>query len=459
MKWIINEFMRFVRTSLLGIANTSGTGTVKTPRRPDSSRAGLSFRGIQQSAMKFSRYRALVTAMAMMGLGGCAAFPGSGPEVWEVRKGQTNPDGLQYALVHVTPAIVDILAKNAPRLTSEFSDHSPHKEIRFGVGDVISVTIFEATAGGLFIPSEAGVRPGNFITLPNQLIDNKGNISVPYAGAIHAAGRTQVEVQASIVNELQARAIEPQVVVSLVEQRATLFSVLGDVNAPNRFPVNHAGVRVLDAIAQAGGPKYQGYEEWVMLERNGRRAVSPFGALVWDPSTNVFVQPADTIYLFHQPQTILAFGATGKQGQFNFESWRMSLAEGLAKAEGLNDGQADASAVFLYRGESVEVARFMGINVSLYPGPIVPVVYHLDLRDPAGFLLAKNFQMQNKDVIYTPNSVTVEANKAMSFFRQVVGTINDPLVAALNVYALKAAAAGVQSTVQLVGGSTTTAPH
>ena len=409
--------------------------------------------------MKFSRYRGFVTAMAMMGLGGCAAFPGSGPEVWDVHNGQTKPDGLQYALVHVTPAIIDILAKSEPRLSSEFSDRTPHKEIRFGVGDVISVTIFEATAGGLFIPPEASVRPGNFITLPNQLIDNKGNISIPYAGTIHAAGRTQVEVQASIVDALKARAIEPQVVVSLTEQRATLFSVLGDVNAPNRFPVNHAGVRVLDAIAQAGGPKYQGYEEWVMLERNGRRAVSPFGALVWDPSTNIFVQPADTIYLFHQPQTILAFGATGRQGQFDFESWRMSLAEALAKAGGLNDGQADASAVFLYRGEPVDVARRMGINVSLYPGPIVPVIYHLDLRNPAGFSLAKSFQMRNKDVIYSPNSVTVEANKAMVFFRQVVGTINDPLVAALNVYALGAAAAGTQSTLQLVGGTTATTAH
>ena len=34
--------------------------------------------------------------------------------------------------------------------------------------------IFEAAAGGLFIPAEAGVRPGNFVTLPNQPIDTKG---------------------------------------------------------------------------------------------------------------------------------------------------------------------------------------------------------------------------------------------------------------------------------------------
>ena len=91
--------------------------------------------------------------------------------------------------------------------------------------DVVSVTIFEAAAGGLFIPSEAGVRPGNFVQLPNQNVDNSGNISVPYAGAIRAVNRTPAEVQLSIVNALKNRAIEPQVVVALVTQNTSLISV------------------------------------------------------------------------------------------------------------------------------------------------------------------------------------------------------------------------------------------
>jgi hypothetical protein len=39
--------------------------------------------------------------------------------------------------------------------------------------------IFEAEAGGLFVPSEAGARPGNFVTLPEQIVDSNGNITVP----------------------------------------------------------------------------------------------------------------------------------------------------------------------------------------------------------------------------------------------------------------------------------------
>jgi polysaccharide export outer membrane protein len=386
-------------------------------------------------------------------LTGCTVLPGTGPESWDVRMGQKDIESLKYSLIQITPHVIDVLDGKAPRLNLVFGEGGPSKEIFFGVGDLVGVTIFETASGGLFIPADAGVRPGNFVALPNQQVDSKGNISIPYAGSIRAKGRTQVEVQQAIVEALKDRAIEPQVVVTLIEQRATLISVLGDVNAPTRFPVNQAGERLLDAIAQAGGPKSQGYEEWVMLERDGRRAVTPFGALVWDTQTNVFVRPGDTIFLYREPQTFLALGATS-QGMINFESWRMSLSEALAKAGGLNDSSADAFNIFLYRGEPVEVAKALGIDTASYPGPVVPVIYALNLRDPSGWFLAKKFEMRNKDVIYIPNSPTYEANKAMAFFRQVVGTVNDPVVAALNVYALKAAAGTTAATtVTLVGGA------
>ena len=75
--------------------------------------------------------------------------------------------------------------------------------ITLGIGDIVSVTIFEPP-GGLFVPSDAGARPGNFVTLPNQIVDSDGNITVPYAGTIPAAGRTPSEVQQAINEALRA---------------------------------------------------------------------------------------------------------------------------------------------------------------------------------------------------------------------------------------------------------------
>jgi len=387
---------------------------------------------------------AILGALALAG-GGCSIMPTTGPEIGEIYRGGNtdDPTRLPYALVKITPQVIDILASYAPRIGTVFPDRRPPREITFGIGDSVAVSIFEAAAGGLYIPIEAGVRPGNFITLPNQNVDTSGNISVPYAGAIRALGRTPSQVQKDIVDAIKNRAIEPQAVVSLVEQRTSLISVLGEVNTPNRFPANYAGEHILDSITRAGGPKAQGHETWVMLEREGRRATAPFGALVYEPSNNIWTHPGDTIYLYREPQTFVAFGAVsantitgGVQGVVNFDAWRISLAEGIGKAGGLNDNLAEPSAVFLYRGETRQVAERLGIDCARFPGPIIPVIYNLNLRNPDGFMLATKFQMRNKDVLYIANATSVEISKALNYFRLTVATVNDPIVAATNAYNL-----------------------
>jgi polysaccharide export outer membrane protein len=395
-------------------------------------------------------------------LGACSLVPTSGPASYDIRTEKPyEVDSLPYAVVRITPEVEGIVAQLSPRISGTFPDRRVPKELRFGVGDIVAVSVFEAAAGGLFIPAEASVRPGNFIALPNQAVDSNGFISVPYAGTILAKGRTPPEVQVEIVNALKNRAIDPQAVVTLVEQRTSLLSVLGEVNNPSRFPASPAGERLIDTLTRAGGPKGQGFDTWVMVERNGKRGLAPFGALVYEPANNIWVHPDDTIYVYREPQTFVAFGASGSQGQFNFDAWRLSLAEALAKAGGLNDNQADPASVFLYRGETRELAEHLGVNVARFAGPIIPIVYNLNLRDPAGYFLATKFQMRNKDVIYSSNNPTVEAAKAMQFFRLMVATVNDPISAAVNVYSLKFAIAGTPpvTVTQTVTAPTTVTTH
>jgi polysaccharide biosynthesis/export protein len=389
-----------------------------------------------------------------LALGGCELMPVAGPQSWDVWAGQHDPKNIPYAFVRITPKVANILAKAAPRLVGEFPDRTRPSDIRFGIGDLVSVTIFEASSGGLFIPAEAGVRPGNFINIPNQAVDVNGNISIPYGGAIRARGRTQVEVQQAIVDSLKDRAIEPQVIVSTVDQRTSLITVLGDVARPGRIPAQLTPERILDTISRAGGTAGPGPDEWIMLERDGRRALSPFGALVYEPANNVFVHPNDIIYVYREPQTFLAFGAMPNQQQIPFGVWRISLAEAVAKAGGLRDDQADPASVFLYRGETRDVADAMGVDVSQFQGPIIPVIYNINFRNPGSYFLATTFEMRNKDVIYVSNSVSVEATKFLTYVRTVNSTINDPVNYAINAYTLRGLIRGTGNVSTLVGGTT-----
>jgi polysaccharide export outer membrane protein len=96
----------------------------------------------------------------------------------------------------------------------------------------------------------------------------------------------------------------------------------------------------------------------------------------------------------------------------------------------LADERADPQSVFLYRGETREVADQLGIDISQFDGPIIPIIYVLNLRDPAGFFLATKFQMRNKDVIYISNAPSVETSKFLLYLQTITGTINDPIFGA-----------------------------
>jgi polysaccharide biosynthesis/export protein len=356
----------------------------------------------------------------LLGSAGCSIMPSSGPQDFSVRSGGT-VSGPQYGLVKLNPSVIEILKEYGPgALAGTFPDKSRPKDITFGIGDTVSVTIFEAAAGGLFIPAEAGVRPGNFVQLPNQNVDIYGNITVPYAGAIRAAGRTPGQIQQDIVKAIGNRAIEPQAIVALITQNTSLISVLGEVNTPSRLVGNAAGERVLDLISRAGGLKDQGYESWVTLERGNKRATVPFGALVYQPDNNVWVHPGDTIYVYREPQVFLAFGASGQQGQFPFNMWKISMTQAMGIAGGLLDLQAEPAGVYVYRREPRELAERIGVDCSKFTGPLVPVVYNVNFRDPAGYFLATKFEMRDKDVLFAANAATVDTAKVFQLINQIV---------------------------------------
>ena len=357
-------------------------------------------------------------------------MPDAGPHALAVKSGATW-NGPPFGLIRLTSNVVNVLDEYGPRtLTATFGDHRPPPEIKFGIGDVVSVSIFEAAAGGLFIPSEAGVRPGNFVTLPNQPIDTKGMISVPYAGLVPTAGKTPSQVEQSIVDRIKNRAIEPQAVVALVTQNTSLITVVGEVNSTftptGRIAAQPVGEHLLDVISRAGGLRDQGQDTWVVLERHGHRAAVPFGALIYEPANNIWAWPGDTIYLYKEPQTFLAFGAAGQQGQLQFSAgnqssaWRMTLAEAVAAAGGLLDLQADPGSVFLYRREPRALAERLGVDCSKMDGPTVPVVYSVSFADPAGYFLATRVQMHNKDVIFAANAQSLEITKFTQFLNALI---------------------------------------
>jgi polysaccharide biosynthesis/export protein len=372
---------------------------------------------------------------------GCSHLPIDGPHARDIDRGAAaglhgSRDAIvvDYALLDINRAILETL--------NEFPRESMHKTFggtttrtplaRIGAGDVIQVSIFESAAGGLFVPAEAAGRTGNFVSIPNLTVNREGNISVPYAGAIHAAGRTVTEVERDVEKKLASRAIEPQVSISFVEQNASMVSVVGEaLNSASKFKISGSGDRVLDIVAKAGGLKFPGFEVYLTLQRKGRKATIHFPRLVEQPNENIYVAPGDILYAYREQQRFIAIGALGNTsqtsgvtGQFAFEQERLNLNEAIAKAGGLQDGRANPSEVFIYRAEHRHVLEKMGVDLGKFEEnqQIIPTVYRANFRDPSSFFFAQGFQMRSRDVIYVANADANEVTKFLTYARIVTST-------------------------------------
>lgn len=389
----------------------------------------------------------LILCVPLAGLlSGCNFLPASGPRHYDIAEAAASAlvsdrstVAFNYVLLDINRLVLDNAVDIGPgsffRTFGSFAKgDGPAPVIRIGAGDVVQVSIFESTSGGLFIPPEASVRPGNFVTLPVQEVDRSGTITVPYAGLVPAVGRTVPEVQKDIEERLVKRAIEPQVVVTLVERNASEVTVVGDVvNVANRFKIRPGGERILDMISRAAGLKYPGYELFVTLQRGKRRATVYFPTLVNNPRENVFVAPGDTIYVFREQQKFVAIGAlgtvgqtSGLTGQFAFEQERLSLNEAVAKAGGLLDFRANPGQVFVYRIEHRDMLERLPVDLSLFPSEQtnIPVVYRANFRDPSSFFFAQSFPMRHRDVIYVSNADAVEVAKFLDFLRHITSTVS-----------------------------------
>ncbi len=390
-------------------------------------------------------------------IGGCSSFlPAAGPTASAVVEGAdvATDQGLlaRYEIVDVDAAVVEALrGRPLDSLLASFGDRRPSVQPVIGVGDGVTVTIWEAGSGGLFsAPMIGGLSTGSkSSSIPEQIVARDGTISVPYAGRIKVAGKRAADVQAQIEQDLAGKAIQPQVLITVNSPLSTSVTVLGEAAAAGggarlaaarggpasslgggRVPLTEKGDRLLDVIATAGGVAAPVNETFVRLSRGSATATVPLTAVVSNPRENIFLRPGDTLTLVRDPQTFLAVGATGANYEIPFSAEGITLAQALAKSGGLRDFQADPAGVFVFRFEPASVVRRLRPGSPLLSSNFVPVVYRINMRDPNSLFVSQAFRMRNRDLVYVSNAPFTEVQKVLSVF----STVTSPIASGASLY-------------------------
>jgi polysaccharide export outer membrane protein len=370
---------------------------------------------------------AVLVCLTGIALAGCAYLPTAGPTASQVVDQGAQETQIRYDVVNVNSAVVAaLLAQPTGSFRTRFGKYGRPPPPKIGIGDTISVSIWEAAGGGLFGTSPiAGVSPGSrSVTIPEQVVARDGGITVPFAGRVPVAGRSTVEVQHEIEQRLAEKAIEPQVIVTIAKSVTYAATVSGEVVNGARVPLSVNGDRMLDLIALAGGGKSPVYNTFVRLSRDGVTVTLPMERLVSDPAENIYAQPGDVLTLVLVPQTYSVLGATGQNAQITFNAEEITLAEAIAKAGGLQDLRSDPAGVFLFRFEPpAVVAALNAAQLATGPDRSSPVVYRLDMSDANAFFLAQHFPIEDKDVIYVANAPLNELQKFFTLLNTLTGPV------------------------------------
>ena len=379
--------------------------------------------------------RSLLALLIVAILGGCSTLPRDGPSGRAVNRGAVEDvDGADYAIVELDYLTAErIKATPGPSLGSLTEADSTSPVDVIGPGDRLAVAIFEPS-GSLFGNSsrEDGIRSGNR-TLPITPVDRGGSVNIPYAGLVRVGGMTAIEAAAAIRRALSRQVGDPQVTVSVEANLANTVIILGEVRAPGRAALGVNADTILDVIAAVGGPARPAEDIEVQVRRGGRTFAAPLSAVATDFNENIRLQRGDQINLVYQPRRIKTFGALGAVTQADMPAGEMTLAGALSRAGGLQDAQANARSVLVFRFERPDVAQALGVT---QPATVrgVPIVYRLNMEEASAFFTAETFVMRPDDTIYAPRSSSAEIRKFFELVQTVTRVVYDVSVtSALNV--------------------------
>jgi polysaccharide export outer membrane protein len=341
-------------------------------------------------------------------------------------KAASNGKG-HYALVDIDYETTQKIASHAPAtltLLTGLTSEVPNDLI--APGDEIALSIFEAADGGLFARAISASTFGGAPVLPQSgqealphlVVDRDGDLAVPFGGAVHVAGLTPRQAADLVRASLVKKAVDPQVSLVVTNSRANMVGIVGSVRKPGHYALAPSHDRLLDVIESAGGSSQPPADVVVVVFRQGHSEAASLDEILAQPADNIRLAPRDEIRVLDRPRKFTTFGALGHSSEFSIVDQTLTLAGALAKAGGLDTNSANSRWVMVFRFERPEIARALGVQEApTIKG--VPIVYRLNLRDPQGFFLAENFDVDSQDLIYVARSDLSESRKFLDFINTV----------------------------------------
>lgn len=266
-----------------------------------------------------------------------------------------------------------------------------------GAGDVLNVTVWDHPE--LTIPAGSmrpAVEAGNWV-------HSDGTMFYPYVGEIKVAGLNVIQIRKLITERLSTYIEKPQVDVTIAAFKSQRVYVTGAVNQPGAVQISNLPLTLIEAVNASGG--LSEFADWnhVKVTRGDQefnfslKDLLESGAL----SQNILLQHNDVIHVSRDDaQKVFVLGEVTTAQTLKIDRSGMTLAEAISSSGGFSEVSSDASGIFVVR-KSKEAQR-------------IADVYQLDASDVTALVLADQFQLEPRDIVYVTAAPIVRWNRVVS---------------------------------------------
>jgi polysaccharide biosynthesis/export protein len=358
--------------------------------------------------LKYSKE--LVVSLSLLILSGCSMIPGSHIEGIDVEMENST---LEQDLSNVNISVIDSslisLLKNNQQTYSQDKKNTPiitdDYDYVLGIGDVLSIGVWDHPE--LTIPA-AVQRTAEF---DGFRIQADGTITYAYAANVLAVGKTIKQLHKILVAKLSQVIEKPQLDLKVVGFKSQRAYVTGEVKAPGVFPISEIPLTLIDALNQAGGLSERADWRTVNFTRNNKTEIIRIDDFYTkgDISQNRLLKHGDIIHVNRTDnQKVFVLGDVAKAGSIEINRYGLSLAEALSDVGGLNEQTANANGVFVLRKRQDNEEG------------VIADVYQLYAQNVVALVLADQFKLQPRDIIYVTTAPIARWNRLIS---QLVPTV------------------------------------
>ena len=349
----------------------------------------------------------LAAALLVILASGCTVIPGShipsGQSSWYSTDDEASEVDLekQVDIYAITPKLLaeQLAAPEAqPVLNEELEDALRGYDYEVNRGDILNITVWDhpeltIPQGSDRSPSEAG-----------NWVHSDGTIFYPYVGKIEVAGLKVTEIREILRERLVEYIQIPQVDVTVASFRSKRVYLTGEVKQPGTQPITNVPLTLLEAVSRAGG--LTEFADWtdITLTRNGKTTDYSLRDLYkqGDTRQNVLLRPDDIVHVARNDAAkVFVLGEVVEPQSINFGRSDITLADALTDAGGFAQATANASGVFVVRKAPIDSGKIAN-------------VYQLDARNATALVLADQFKLQPRDIVYVTAAPIARWNRLIA---------------------------------------------